>query len=386
MTNQLSRPTVWHIGGDDVHKRIPLLHALKDRGFNVAAVGSEDSSGFQAQDIPYFRYNLNRKLTPWSDLRSCSELSALFKRQKPDVVHGFDTKPAIAAPILARRAGIPGRVRTITGLGFVMASDSPLAHVLRPVYRQLQRRASASSFTIFQNSDDRDYFLQNGLVREGREEVVLGSGVDVERLRSERPDADRLAMMKQSLGLQDKLVVTMIARVDENKGIHEFAKAAELVRRQIDNAVFVLVGPYASEGKQAARFVEQMRRKPENVRCLGPRKDVPAILSLSDVCVLPSYREGLPRVLIEAGAMETPSVTTDVPGCRDVVRDGWNGRLVPPRDSRALANVIVELLGDQGKRTDMGQRSYRYVKKTFDLSYVADAYAEIYRRAIAEGC
>ena len=385
MRGNTSRPAVWHIGGDDIHKRIPLLHALKERGFDVAAVGSEDGSDFQSEDIPYFRYNLNRKLAPWSDLRSCSELSALFRRQKPDIVHGFDTKPAIVAPILAQRAGIPGRVRTINGLGFVMASKSPVARLLRPVYRHLQRRASASSFTIFQNSDDRDYFFRHDLVREGCEKIVLSSGVDVERLRSERPSAEQLAIMRQSLGLEGKLVVTMISRIDENKGIREFARAADLVRRHLDNAAFLLVGPYASEGKQAAKFVEQIRRQPETVRYLGPRNDIPAILSLSDVCALPSYREGLPRVLVEAGALQVPSVTTDVPGCRDVVRDYRNGRLVPPRDSRALAKAIIELLGDQAKRADMGRRSYCYVKETFDLSYVADAYAEIYHRALGEG-
>ena len=385
MTGNISRPTVWHIGGDDVHKRIPLLHALKDRGFDVAAVGSEDDGEFQAQGIPYFHYNLKRKLTPWSDLRSCRELSMLLKKQRPDIVHGFDPKPAIATPILAQKAGIPGRVRTITGLGFVMASDSPVARALRPVYRQLQRQASASSFTIFQNSDDRAYFLRHGLVQEGREEIVLSSGVDVEHLRSQRPGVELLATMRRSLGLEGKLVVTMISRIDENKGVREFVQAADLVRRKIKNTAFLLVGPYASEGKQAAQFIEQIRHRSETVHYLGPRKDIPAILSLSDICALPSYREGLPRVLVEAGALQVPSVTTDVPGCRDVVLDGWNGRLVPSRNSRALADAMIELLSEQTKRTEMGQRSYQYVKGKFDLSSVADAYAEIYVRALADG-
>ena len=189
MTRHVSKPTVWHIGGDDVHKRIPLLHALQDRGFQVAAVGSEDATEFQNHDISYFRYTLHRKLAPWQDLQSCRELTALFKKHMPDVVHGFDPKPAIAAPLLGRMAGIRGRVRTITGLGFVMASESLLARALRPIYRHLQRQASASAFTIFQNRDDRDYFFQNGLVQNGREKVVLSSGVDINRVRSERPGA-----------------------------------------------------------------------------------------------------------------------------------------------------------------------------------------------------
>ena len=324
------KPTVWHIGGDDVHKRIPLLHALRKRGFNVGAVGSEDGSEFEGHDIPYYHYTLQRKLTPFSDVRSCRELSALFKHHKPDIVHGFDPKPAIAAPLLARSAGIPARVRTITGLGFVMTSNSAKARILRPVYRNLQRWSSGASYTVFQNSDDRAYFFDNGLVEQGREEIVLSSGVDIEQIRSERPTPEMLTEMKQQLGLDGRLVVSMISRIDENKGIHEFVEAAEIVHRHRNDVTFLLVGPYASEGEDAARFVEDIRMRPQTVRYLGPRKDIPALLALSDVCALPSYREGLPRVLVEAGAIEVPMVTTDVPGCRDVVQDKCNGHLVPP--------------------------------------------------------
>lgn len=380
-----SNPTVWHVGGDDVHKRIPLLHALRDRGFNVGAVGSEDGTDFEGQDIPYYHYTLQRKLTPWSDIRSCRELSALFKAHKPDIVHGFDPKPAIAAPLLARSAGVPARVRTITGLGFVMTSDSALARGLRPIYRQLQRWASSASYTIFQNSDDREYFFKNALVDAGHEEIVLGSGVDVEKIRSERPNQEQLARMKQQLGLDGQFVVTMISRIDENKGIHEFVKAADIVHQHMSNVTFLLVGPYATEGKQAALFVEELESQPNTVRYLGPRKDIPALLALSDICALPSYREGLPRVLVEAGAIEVPMVTTDVPGCRDVVQHNLNGLLVPPRDSRALAYAILELVGDDAKRKSMGDHALRYVKEHFDLAHVADAYAAIYRRTLAEG-
>lgn len=383
MTANAPSPTVWHVGGDDVHKRIPLLHALKERGFRVGAVGSEDGSDFRVHDIPYYRYRLERKLTPLSDLRSCSEFSALLKRHPPDIVHGFDPKPAIAVPIIARQAGIPARVRTITGLGFVFASDSTVARTLRPVYRNLQKWASAASYTIFQNRDDRDYFVENGMVERGREEIVLSSGVDVERIRAEAPGKAVRTELENRLEINRKSVVTMISRIDENKGIREFAEAAEIVNRQRENTAFLLIGPYASEGKDAARFVDSLRERFPSVRYLGPRRDVPALLSLSDLCVLPSYREGLPRILVEAGAMQVPCVTTDVPGCRDVIRDHWNGRLVPPRNARALAATIADLLDDEEGRRRMGERGYRHVREQFDLSYVADAYADIYERALA---
>ena len=222
-------------------------------------------------------------------------------------------------------------------------------------------------------------------MEDGREEIVLGSGVDVEQIRAERPSPEKLAEMKQQLGLDGQFVVTMISRVDENKGVREFVEAADLVHKHMDNVTFLLVGPYASEGEEAARFVEEIRMRPQTVRYLGPRKDIPALLALSDVCALPSYREGLPRVLVEAGAIEVAMVTTDVPGCRDVVQDNLNGRLVPPKDSRALAYAILDLLGDEAKRKSMGDHGLRYVREHFDLARVADAYAAVYRRALAEG-
>ena len=383
MTAYAPSPTVWHVGGDDVHKRIPLLQALEDRGFRVGAVGSEEGEVFREHNIPYYRYTLQRKLTPLADLRSCSEFSTLLKRRAPDIVHGFDPKPAIAVPLLGRKAGIPARVRTITGLGFVFASDAAVARTLRPVYRNLQKWASAASYTVFQNSDDRDYFLENGMVERGREEIVLSSGVDVERLRAEAPGQKALAALRDQLGIDGKQVVTMISRIDENKGIREFAEAAEIVAGQRADTVFLLIGPFASEGEAAARFIDRLPNRYGSVLYLGPRPDIPAFLSLSDLCVLPSYREGLPRVLVEAGAMQVPCVTTNVPGCRDVVRDGWNGRLVPSRNAPALAAAITELLDDGDARLSMGERGYRHVKEYFDLSYVADAYADIYERALA---
>ena len=188
-----------------------LLKALHDRGFNVGAVGSEDGGRFADHGISYFRYDLHRKLAPFADLRSCSQLARLFARHKPDVVHGFDPKPAIAAPLLAARNGVRGRVRTITGLGFVMTSQSAKARLLRPVYQFLQSRASAQAFTIFQNSDDQQYFIGNGLVDAARNEIVLGSGVNVEEMSSARPSAADLAKLRETLGISANRVVTMIS-------------------------------------------------------------------------------------------------------------------------------------------------------------------------------
>ncbi len=385
MNSDRSKNTIWHVGGEDVRFRIPLLLALRDRGFDVGAVGSESVTAFADAQIPYYRYTLARGIDPLADLRTRREFSQLCRQHQPDLIHGFDTKPAMFAPIAARQAGIRGRVRTITGMGYVFSETSTLTLTLRPIYRSLQRQASAAtSITIFQNSDDREYFQQHKMVQADRSELVLGSGIDFEQLLTKIPAADNLIQTRQELGLDGKLVVTMIARLVVTKGVVEFLKAARSVCQAMPNVVFLLIGPLASEGKQAIS-IEEIDSYVDCVRYLGARSDIPTLLSLTDVFVLPTYyREGVPRVLLEAGAMALPMVTTDMPGCRDVVRDDWNGYLVTPRDATSLATAMLKLLQNPAQRIEMGARSKLHVVENFSLDRVADAYADIYHRVLAQ--
>ena len=373
---------LWLIGSDDVRFRIPLLHALRERGFDAGAVGSEKETPFAEAGIPYRRFSLNRWVSPWSDVRSRRQLYDLFRAHRPDIVHAFDTKPAILAPLAARDAGVPGTVATITGLGYLFSSRSPLALSLRPVFRFLQRRAAAATgVTIFQNADDRAYFRRHRLVRPGRDALVLGSGIDFTPLQV---DGAAVGRLRRELGLEGRLVVTMVSRLVVQKGVRDFLHAAALVRQQLPDSVFLLIGPVSSEGRWAVSSRE-VERSARDVRYLGPRNDVAALLALSDLFVLPTYyREGIPRVLLEAGALGLPLIATDTPGCTEVVRDGWNGLLVPPRDPRGLATAVLRLLASPDERKVMGSRSRAHVTANFSLGYVARAYAEIYEQILRE--
>jgi glycosyltransferase involved in cell wall biosynthesis len=383
-----NHPTVWHIGGEDIHQRIPLLLALKQRGFQVGAVGTADGKAFIPHGIPYFRYALERGINPIADRRSAQQLLALFQQHQPDVIHGFDTKPALMAPLMAQKAGIPGRVRTITGMGYVFSAQSPVALALRPIYRHLQRQtAAATGCTIFQNADDRAYFHDHQMVADDRDALVLGSGIDVERLLSQRPSPAAVAALRQDLDLEGHLVVIMVARLVRSKGVQEYLDAAAIVTHQLAAAMgpkvkFLLIGPRSSEGRQA--IASAAIQQAQAVTYLGTRQDIPALLAVSDLFVLPSfYREGIPRVLLEAGAMELPLITTDMPGCKEVVHDGWNGLLVPPRDANALAAAMLRLLTTPHERLLMGQRSRFHVSENFSLNQVADAYAKVYAQVLA---
>jgi glycosyltransferase involved in cell wall biosynthesis len=374
---------VWLVGSEDIRLRIPYLLELRRRGFDVTMVGTEPPDPFRAHEILYHRYSLSRALNPLADWRAYRELLALFRKHRPSVVHAYDTKPGILASLAARRAGVPVRIRTLTGMGYVFSSRSPLALLLRPVDHLVQAVTSrVASLTVFQNRDDEAYFLRHRLARADASELVPGSGIDVGLLRSQRPLAEELAALRRELDVEGQTVVTMVSRLVRTKGVAEFCAAAAAVRRERPDCTFLLVGPVASEGWQAVPQTE-IEKNPD-VRWLGPRPDVPALLAISDVFALPTfYREGIPRVLLEAGALELPLVTTDMPGCRDVVRDGWNGILVPPRNARALTLGLLTLL-DASPETlrQMGANSRRHVEEHFTLALVADACADIYRRAL----
>jgi glycosyltransferase involved in cell wall biosynthesis len=369
------------VGGDDMYLRIPLATELQTRGYQVGIAGTGAADRFSEWSVPYWRYSLDRGISPRADRRSRTELRKLFVRLRPDVVHAFSTKPAILAPLAAREAGVAGRVRTIAGMGYIFSSRSPLALALRPVYRRCQREASrAATVTIFQNRDDQCYFREHGMVDPRRDRLVLGSGVDCDAMIEQQPDETCLERLRREIGLGDGPVVTMVSRLVRYKGVLEFLEAARVVGRS-RRASFVLIGPAESQGRQAvpARSIRAYRN---DVHCLGPRNDVVALLAMSDIFVLPTYyREGIPRVLLEAAALGLPLVTTDMPGCREVVKPGENGLLVPHRNVGALVLAVTELLDSPARRTAMGRAGQATVRREFSLQLVADQYGEVYQFA-----
>lgn len=379
--NRAKYPTVWHVGGEDVRMRIPILRKLKGMGFRVGAVGSESEAPFREAGIPYWKYDLERWVNPFADRKSVAQLTALFSKHRPDVVHGFDTKPAMLAMHAAVAASIPGRVRTINGMGYVFSSRSPVALSLRPIYRHLQRKASrVSSNTAFQNSDDLDYFLKNKMVTEDKAELILSSGIDGDVVRGQVHDKEGLRMLRHELGIDGGVVVVMIARMVRNKGVREFLEAAKRIKSLYSNYTFLLVGPTGTEGRQAVSESE-IQKYSQYVQYLGRRSDVPSLLALSDIVVLPSYyREGVPRILLEAGVLGKPMITTDMPGCRDVVHDGKNGFLVQPRSSKSVADSIVKLGESEEMRLEFGKYAMLHTESVFSLDKVAAAYADIYLR------
>lgn len=373
------RPLVWHIGGADVDLRVPLLQRLRAAGFEVAAVGTGCREPVERAGLTYHDYPLESGVSPLGDRRSRRALEALFREHRPALVHAFDTKPCLVAPQAASRVQGVRCVRTITGMGRLFSSDDLRTRVLRLGFEVLYRRAAGlPDVTIFQNEDDRVLCRERGLVR-GRDELIRGSGVDVEGLEaSARQGA---AAARAELG--EAPVVTMIARVVESKGVREFQAAAASLRAE-RAITFCLVGPLDDADPAARELGERVARDP-HVTYLGKRSDVPALLAASSVCVLPTwYREGLPRVLMEAAILGVPLVATPVPGCREVCRHEETGLVVEPRDAQGLASAVRRLLDDPRLAARLAGAASRLVRDEFSLDRVARDTAAIYRSLLRE--
>ena len=303
---------------------------------------------------------LNRTgINPLSERRARAHYAEFFNGLRPDAVFVSNPKPIFHAIPAARAAGVARRVAMVTGLGYAFTGSSFKARVIRAVATRLYRSALSDATTVlFQNPDDRDELARRGaLMKAPTPRIVAGSGVDV----------DAFAAMPQPEGPPTFL---MVARLLGDKGVREYAEAARTVRAQRPSWRFRLVGwidanPAAIRSEELDAWVRE-----GSVEFAGRLDDVRGELARASVFVLPSYREGRPKSVLEALASARPVITTDAIGCRETVREGVEGLLVPPRDAQALARACLRLGDDPALRAAMGARARQRAVEQFDVRIV----------------
>ena len=378
------RPHLLCIGGVDHSLRIPFLLALRDKGFRISAAGTGDPAPFALAGIDYHPFHFSRFVEPLTDWTAFEAISKMIANLRPALVQCFDTKLNVMVPFAARGFRDVKVVSTINGLGWLYSSSSPMALGLRPVYRSLQRLADRwTAVTVFQNRDDLAFFKRHRMVGRGDHLVIPGSGIDIKRFERAGAAGSSTTELREALGLVASEVVITVTRMTRQKGIPTLLDAAALVHQRRPGVRFLLVGPRESEGPFAVTQAEIDRHTPY-VLALGPRSDVPALLGVADVFAFPTeYLEGVPRALLEAAVAGRPIVTTKMPGCTDVICDGWNGFLVPPRDPRLLAERILDLLRDRGTAAAMGARAAELVRREFNLEITVARYAAVYENLVS---
>lgn len=346
--------TVYNFRGD-------LIKAIIARGYEVLVTGPDrtDVDKIEVLGARFIEIPMNKTGTSiLGDLKYCKRLKELMKAEKPDVTLGYTVKPVIYGAIAAKRAKVKNINGMVTGGGYTFTSKTVKARVLGVIVRTLYKIGfRRTDHIIFQNPDDLDEFCQRKLVKREKCYVVNGSGVNMSRF--------------EPAPMPEKPAFFMLSRLLKSKGVEEYLAAARKVKENHPEASFYLLGKYETTMQDAvSKEVVESCIKDGIIERFEETSDVRPYYEKCSVYVLPSYREGTPRTVLEAMAMGRPIITTDTNGCRETVIDGESGYLVPVGDRELLAERMEAFLNNPELIEQMGSRSVALCREKFEVGRV----------------
>ena len=363
--------TSWNI----YNFRLQLMRRLQSEGYRVVAISPEDdfSQKIEEAGFEYYSIDINNMGTnPLEDIQLTGAIFRLYKKVQPDLLLHYTIKPNIYGTIAAKLAGVPV-ISNITGLGTVFLSDTLSCRLARRLYR-IALRIPGKVF--FQNPHDLDHFVNKKLVAVEKTELLPGSGIDPQHFRP----------VQNGNGKDHPFVFLLVARMLKDKGVVEFIEAAQNLLdhkregqgRPRNGVEFWLLGSLYPGNPTAILQQEiDVWTQQSGIKYLGFSDDVMSVIARSDCVVLPSYREGLSRVLLEAASMAKPLITTDVPGCKDVVDDGVNGYLCKIKDAECLTEQMEKMLRlSADEREEMGKAGRKKVIEGYSECLVIDKYLD----------
>ncbi len=353
--------------------RLPIALAARDAGYEVhiaSRSGTIDEVEQLNQELLQFHpISFHRSsMGLWQELETLRELRRLYKEIQPDIVHHVTIKPVLYGTLVARWVGGIQILNAISGLGYFFIAQGWKSSIRKTlllwVYRAILH--SKKVWILFQNPDDQALFSQYKIIYPEHAFKIKGSGVDLQQFACSSIPKGRIK-------------IVLVARMLWDKGVGDFVESATALTQQGLDADFLLVGSI-DPGNPESISVEQLEEWNRSgvVKWLGERADIAQLLAESHIAVLPSYREGLPKSLIEAAAVGRPIVTTDVPGCREVVKDGENGFLVPAKDAKELAIAIQKLINNPKLLTSMGKKSRLMAEQEFSIQQIVEQTLKLY--------
>ena len=352
---------------------LPLIIGAKDAGFEVVVVTrtnrhEEMILRHGARVIPF---EISRRgSNPLREFLTVLRLARIYRKEQPDIVHHVAMKPMLYGSLVSLLMRVPHTVNWVAGMGWLFASNKRRAKILQIAVRKMLGLLLRGTSVIVENKDDQAIISDLG-VADQHIHLVCGAGVDT-LVYAPSPEPDGVPL------------VVLPARMLWDKGVEEFVDAARQLRQRGMEARFVLVGE--PDAENPASVPERQLAAWQNegaVEWWGRREDMPRVYAQSHIVCLPSYREGLPKTLLEAASCARPVVTTNVPGCRDVVRDGDNGFVVEARNATALANALARLLADPELRQRMGQRGRERVLNEFSQERIVGQVLALYRGVLS---
>jgi glycosyltransferase involved in cell wall biosynthesis len=358
--------------------RLPLARACRDLGWQVVIATHVTNradviaaEGFVLEPLPLDRGGRH----PWREARALCALMRVMRRQKPDILHCVAVKPVLYGNLAARLLGHANTVSALAGMGYAYTGGSAKVRLLRGFLSMLLRLLlnRRGHRVIVQNEDDRELLLAIGATTSAAVTLIPGSGVDLEALPALPPPESK------------PVIFALVARMLADKGVREAVAAMRILKQQDVAAELWLVGAPDPHNPSNIEEAELLRWQGEGLaRWLGHQSDIKAIWAAAHVALLPSYREGMPKALLEAAACARPIVTTDVVGCRQVIDDGVEGFKVPARDSVDLAKAMRRLAEDGELRRRMGAAARARAERLFGQERVVEAHLAIYRSLLEQ--
>lgn len=345
--------TAYNFRGDLVKKIIASGYEVVITGPNRDNIDKVEELGARFVEIPMNKNGVN----PLKDFAYMNALRKLFKAEKPDVILGYTSKPVIYGSMAGKLSGVPHKVAMVTGAGYAFTAKTKKAKIIKLIMSILYKIGFMCADTvIFQNTDDKEQFINEHLVKKSKCEIVNGSGVNMEKF-SVAPYPDRTTFF-------------MLSRVMYSKGIREYLEACEIVKEKYPDVRCMLLG--ACEGIQDSLSQEELNTYIDKgiIEHFGETDTVADYYKQCSVYVLPSYREGTPRTVLEAMAMGRAIITTEAPGCRETVIDGETGYLVPTHNGQAVAEKMLKFIEHPELIEAMGKKSLEYCKSKFDVNKV----------------
>ena len=355
-----------------VSHRLPIALKAIDEGYEVHILCATTNKAQYLESLglivhPFLFSRSGKNI--FSELSAIKRLYKQVKKIKPDLVHLVTIKPVVYGGIVARLTRVPSVVSAISGLGFLFVERKDLkSNLLMKVVLFLYRVAMShpNQKVIFQNPTDMRALVEAGGVSANKVRMIRGSGVDLQQY----------PMQPEPIG---NLVVIMVARLLKDKGVFEFVEASRAIKSKGIHARFKLVGGPDPDNPESVTDKQVQSWRDEGViECLGFRSDIADQFSQAHIVVLPSYREGLPKVLIEAAACGRAIVTTNVPGCRDAIEPDVTGILVPARNPEALSEAIEKLISEPHLRQQMGHAGRDLAEREFSIDKVVSTHLDIY--------
>lgn len=381
-TDQVRLLFVVNVSWFFISHRLELARAARDAGYEVhvatRVTSEKDAQRIRGSGLILHHIEIGRGDTGLLyDLRSAGQLVGLYLRLRPDLIHHVALKPVVFGGLIGRLLGMRRVVQAVPGLGYGFVGDGIRGRLRRFILLWALRLSCRwpGVLVILQNVEDLETLVKANAIERRSAVLVRGSGVAVSRIQ-QRPEPD------------GPIRVVLASRMLREKGILEFVEAARHLLESGENAEFLLAGePDDCNPGTIPRSELEAWHNSGIVKYLGFVDDVPALLLASHIVCLPTYYgEGVPKILIEAAACGRPIITTDRPGCRDIVRDGVNGCLVSPRDFRALASTIRKLIHDPVLRRSYGQAGRKIAAEEFDLSIIVAQTLAVYEKLLSNRC